>query len=116
MTLDANAIICFACACMREEMGVPVIEYLAKRFPEKVAACIDGLGNNPPWYLLHNEYAAWWRPECGMAQALVKAGCDPDAVNHLGFSFRLIADSLTEEQRSSLEVRHGKILAKDKEP
>ncbi len=95
--------LCFTCANMREEMGVPVIEYLAGRFPQKVAACVDELGNNPLWYLLHNSKVAWWRPDCGMTQALVKAGCSPDAVNHLDFSYRQVVSSLTEEQRNSLE-------------
>ncbi len=111
LNYPVKEMLCFTCAAMREEMGIPVIEYLAKRFPGKAAACADGLGNTPFWYLLHNKYAAWWRPVCGMAQALVKAGCNPNAVNHLGFSFRMVADSLTEEQRASLEEELKETLA-----
>jgi hypothetical protein len=103
--------LCFACANMREKMGIPVIEYLSKRFPEKVAACVDELGNNPLWYLLHNKFVAWWRPTCGMAQALVKTGCNPKAVNHIGLSFRMVVNSLTKEQRKSLREELKKTLA-----
>ena len=107
---------CFACVGMRLKMGIRVIEYLAKRFPEKVASCADELGNNPHWYLLHNKFVAWWRPACGMARALLRAGCKPDAVKHLGFSFRMIANSLTEEQRKSLEEERKETLARNNLP
>ena len=96
--------LCFTCANMREEMGTQVIEYLAGRFPVKVADCKDELGNNPLWYLLHNKYIAWWRKDCGMAKALVKAGCSPDALNLLGLSFQKMVDNVTDDQREKLET------------
>ena len=51
-----------------------------------------------------------------MARALLRAGCKPDAVNHLGFSFRMIANSLTEEQRKSLEEERKETLARNNLP
>ena len=93
----------FASSNMREEMGIPIIKYLADRFPEKVATCVDELGNNLLWYLLHNRYVAWWRSNCGMARALVKAGCNPDSLNHLDLSFNKIVHNVSKEQRKKLE-------------
>ena len=94
----------FACANMTEKMGTAVVKYLSRRFPYKVATCIDEFGNNPLWYLLHNKYVSWWDPSCKMVEALVKAGCRPDALNHLALSFQKMVDNLTNNQRINLKL------------
>ena len=70
----------------RNKTLASVLDTLEELYPGICRETVDTLGNTPLWYCLYENN---WK----MAEALIRYGCDPDARNHLGLSYRICAEA-----------------------
>ena len=76
------------CREAREKLAVAAVNELERQFPGIVGKTRDPWGNTPLWNTLANVH------HVEMLQTeLLRLGCDPDAKNEWGLSYRLLEDN-----------------------
>ena len=76
------------CRCAKEEFAVAAADELERLFPGVAARTRDPWGNTPLWNTFVNP-----NPTGKLQTALLRFGCDPDAENEWGLSYRLVKDN-----------------------
>ena len=76
------------CRCSSEDTAIPIIQSIEEDKPGIVARARDPWGNTLLWNTLQNSC------QVGKLQEfLISLGCDPDALNQWGLSFRLVKEN-----------------------
>ena len=76
------------CRCAKDEFAVAAANELEREFPGIVARTRDPWGNTPLWNTFCNA-----EPTEKLRAELIRFGCDPDAENEQGLSYRLLYDN-----------------------
>ena len=76
------------CRCVKEKFAVAVVDEIARQFPGIVGRTRDPWGNTPLWNTFVNP-----NPTEKLRAELIRLGCDPDAENEWGLSYRLLKEN-----------------------
>ena len=80
------------CRCAEEKFAVATVNELERQFPGIVAGTRDPWGNTLLWNTFFN-----YEQTKNLRSELIRLGCDPDAENELGLSYRLLIDNAPDE-------------------
>ena len=84
------------CRYAREELAVAVADEIERPFPGIVGSARDPWGNTLLWNTFVNE-----NPTDALQAELIRLGCDPNAQNEWGLSYRLLKDNDPEKLKSA---------------
>ena len=76
------------CRCTLADTAIPIIQTIERNRPGIVANTRDPWGNTLLWNTLQNHY-----PVEELQNFLISLGCDPDALNQWGLSFRIVKEN-----------------------
>ena len=80
------------CRCAEEKFAVAAVNELERQCPGVVAGTRDPWGNTALWNTFFN-----YEQTDNLRSELIRLGCDPDAENELGLSYRLLMDNTPDD-------------------
>ena len=83
------------CRCAKEKLAVAAADELERQFPGIVAATRDPWGRNALWSTFCEP-----GPKEKLREELIRLGCDPDAEDEFGLSYRLLRDNAPQSSKS----------------
>lgn len=89
--LDERTMPFYVCANCNASRAADYLDKLEKKHPGILKACVDAQGRNLLWYSLYERRK--WKGDV-LTDALLRAGCDPDAEAVWGLSWRDMDEAL----------------------
>ena len=99
--LDERTIPFYVCANWDVRDAGPYLEHLEKEHPGILKTCVDAQGRNLLWYSLYER--GKWNGDV-LTDALLRAGCDPDAETAWGLSWRDMDEAMKLDRAGGVPI------------